>query len=266
MKKRIGYGSFMVNDVETLKKCIKQAVESGYDFIDTAYFYQNEKQIGKAIKELRNEGFNKEILVQTKIWPEFYGNIKDAVLMSCENLQVNKLDMCLLHRRHFNLNMDISAWEQLIECQKQGLVGEIGVSNFDRDALEIIRQRTGVYPYSNQIELSVNNYREDRVVYNELKNIEIQAWSPLGDLESNLTNPILVRLAKKYNLDIPGLLIAFIGSLNHSIIVKTSSITRIVSNKQAFDVKLDDEDIKELKKINTYKIKYSESFAYDISK
>lgn len=264
MKKRIGYGSFEVNDVPTLKKCIKQAVLSGYDFVDTAYYYQNEEAIGKAIKELREEGFDKPILVQTKIWPEHYGNVRDAVLLSCQKLQTNKLDMCLLHRRHFNLNMDLSAWEQLIECQKEGLVGEIGVSNFDRDALEIMRQRTSVYPLSNQIELSVNNLREDRVVYNHSKGIEVQAWSPLGDLENNLKNPVLIEMAKKYNTDVAGILIAYVGSLNCSIIVKTSNPDRVISNYKAFQIILEESDIEKLKKINTYKIKYSESFIYDI--
>lgn len=266
MKKRIGYGTFAVNSVSVLKECIKQAVLSGYDFIDTAYIYQNEEAIGKAIKELRQEGFDNRILIQTKIWPDFYGNVEDAILMACQKLQVQKLDMCLLHRRHFNLNMDISAWEQLIECKRKGLVDEMGVSNYDRDALEIMRQRTNVYPISNQIELSVNNYREDRVVYNQSKNIEIQAWSPLGDIENNVNNPVLIEMANKYNTDVAGILVAFIGSLNHSIIVKTSNPQRVISNIKSFGITLEQEDIEKLRKLNTYKIKYSESYPYDINK
>ncbi|MDE6646079.1 MAG: aldo/keto reductase, partial [Malacoplasma sp.] len=193
-----------------------------------------------------------------------YDNVKDAILLSCQKLQVKKLDMCLLHRRHFNLNMDISAWEQLIQCKKEGLVDEIGVSNYDRDALDIIYQRTRVYPTSNQIELSVNNYRADRVAYNNSKNIEIQAWSPLGDIENNQKNPLLIEMSKKYGTDVAGILIAFIGTLGHSIIVKTSSVQRVINNINSFQIKLDDKDVEELKKLNTFKIKFSEGFVYDL--
>lgn len=264
MKKRIGYGTFQIHDINVLKECIKQAVLSGYDFIDTAYIYQNEEEIGKAIKELEKEGFNHKIVIQTKVWPQFYGNVKDSILLSCQKLQVKKLDMCLLHRRHFNLNMDISAWEQLIECKKEGLVDEIGVSNYDRDALDIIYQRTHLYPTSNQIELSVNNYRADRVAYNNSKNIEVQAWSPLGDIVNNQENPLLIEMSKKYNTDVAGILIAFIGTLGHSIIVKTSSTQRVISNFNSFQIKLEDKDVEELKKLNTFKIKFSEGFVYDL--
>ena len=264
MKQRIGYGTFQVLEVNNLKECIKQAVLSGYDFIDTAHVYRNEEQIGKAVKELEKEGFDRKITIQTKVWPDFYGNVKDAVLLSCQKLQVKKLDMCLLHRRHFNLNMDISAWEQLIQCQKEGLVGEIGVSNFDRDALDIIYQRTHTYPTSNQIELSVNNYRADRVAYNNSKNIEVQAWSPLGDIVNNQKNPLLIELSKKYNTDVAGILIAFIGTLGHSIVVKTSSVKRVVSNIESFKIRLEEQDVEKLRKLNTFKIKFSEGFAYDL--
>lgn len=256
----IGYGTFQIKDKKILKECIKTAVKSGYHYIDTAYIYKNEKAIGDAIKSLRREGFDKPIIIQTKVWPTQYKNVRKAIKESCLKLGVEKLDMCLLHRPDFDLNLSISAWKQLIKCQQEGLVDMIGVSNFDKDMLEIMYAKTGVYPTMNQIELSVNNYREDRVVYNKEKGIEIQAWSPMGDIESNLENPILIRMAKKYKTDVSSILISYVTSQGHSIIIKTQSPERVIKNKKALKIKLKKEDIQTLKKLNTYKNKFSESF------
>lgn len=256
----LGYGTFQVKDVNVLKECIKNAVNCGYGYIDTAYLYMNEKQIGDAVKLLRKEGFSKEIIIQTKVWPTQYDDVKKAIKESCEKLGVDKLDMCLLHRPDYDLNISISAWKQIIKCHQQGMVKKIGVSNFDKDMIEIMYQKTGVYPAINQIELSVNNFREDRVVYNRSKNIEIQAWSPMGDLQANLQNPILKNMAKKYNTDVASILISYLASQGIGLIVKTQNPERVIKNKEAFKLKLSQSDILELKKLNTYKNKFPESF------
>lgn len=264
--KRIGYGTYQVLKVEDLKNCIRNAIKAKYDFIDTAYIYKNEAAIGKALTALKKEGYENAIKIQTKIWPKDFKNVKKAILAACEKLNVKKLDMVLLHRRHFDVNLEIKAWKDLIACKNEGLVDEIGVSNFDRDIIEILRQKTGVYPSMNQIELSVNNFREDRVVYNESHNIEVQAWSPMGDLEANLENKTLQSLAKKYKTDVASILIAYLASQKLSVVVKTSNPERVLANKKAMSIKLTKDEIAKLRKLNTYKIKFSETYDYDINK
>ncbi|MDE5553501.1 MAG: aldo/keto reductase [Malacoplasma sp.] len=258
----IGYGTFQVKDKKILKECIKAAVNNGYDYIDTAYIYGNEKAIGDAIKLLRKEGFDKKIVIQTKVWPTQFSNVKKAIKESCNKLGVEKLDMCLLHRPHFDLNLSISAWKQMIKCKEQGLVDKIGLSNFDKDMVEIIYLKTKTYPEMHQIELSVNSYREDRVAYNNEKNIEIQAWSPMGDLENNLENPLLKKMSKKYDTDVASILISFVASQGNGVIIKTQNPERVINNKKAYRLKLKKEDIEDLKKLNTYKNKFSETFIW----
>lgn len=264
MEKKIGLGTYGIYDVSTLKLCIKQAVLSGYDFVDTAYVYENEEAIGQALNELKKEGFRADIKIQTKIWPEFYDDVAKALKMALTKLCLNKLDMCLLHRRHYDLNKDISAWQQLLECQKKGLVEQIGVSNYDRDELEIMKHHSGSYPYANQIELSVNNIREDRITYCNSKKIAVQAWSPMGDLENNLKDLTLQKMAQKYQVDVPTILIAYLSSMGISVVVKSAHPQRVAKNKQAFDLLLSPADIAVLKKLNSYKIKYSQTYCYDI--
>ncbi|MCF0217804.1 MAG: aldo/keto reductase [Malacoplasma sp.] len=265
MKKRIGFGTYSIRETSILKKCLKQAIECGYDFVDTAFIYGNEKEIGTALRELEFEGYKKPIKIQTKIWPDFYDNVELAVYASMQKLQVSKLDMCLLHRPNYDFNKSISAWKKLVKLYQKNLIAEIGVSNFDRDAIEIMYRESGFYPQSNQIELSVNNYRLDRVVYNNAKKIEVQAWSPLGDIENNLKDKLLIELAQKYNTDVAGICIAYLSSLNHSVIVKSANEQRIKSNYNGFQIIIEKDDIEKIKKLNTFKIKFSESYEYDVN-
>lgn len=264
MKKRIGLGTFGVRSAKELKEIIKQAVIHHYDFVDTALVYNNEKAIGTAFKMLKKEGFDANIKIQTKIWPDDYNDVKGAIGRAMEKLNVDKLDMCLLHRRHYDLNMDISAWKQLIKCHKKGMVDEIGVSNYDRDELEIMKYKTKMYPTSNQIELSVNNMRWDRIAYLQSKGIEVQSWSPMGNLAANLKNEILINMAQKYQTDVPSILIAFLSSLGFSVVVKTAHAERVGPNKKAFLMTLAEKDLEVLKTINAYDIKYSQTYCYDI--
>lgn len=263
--KKIGFGTYRMLDFDIIKECLKQAIKSNYDYIDTAYIYRNEKLIGRALKVLKKEGLEKTIKIQTKIWPKDFNNVKKAVLQACKKLGVEKLDMCLLHRRHFEVKTEIKAWKDLIQCQQEGLIDEIGVSNFDRDIIEILRQKTGVYPAMNQIELSANNFREDRVVYNKSKDIAVQAWSPMGDLEENLNNKTLLSISKKHKTDVPSILIAFLASQNIEVVVKSSSPERVIANKKALKIKLTKQEIERIRKLNTYKIKASESYEYKIN-
>lgn len=258
--KMLGYGTWMNLTQNSLDDCFKVLKKNGYDFIDTAYVYQNEQMVGKALKKLDN---NSLIPVQSKVWVTQFKDVKKALTTSLKKLGLTKIWSYLLHRPHFDMNLNISAWKQLIKCQQLGLVENIGVSNYDKDMIEILKRSTGVKPAINQIELSVNNFREDRVFYNLKEKIEIQAWSPMGDLSANLKNPILLKIAKKHKVDVPSILISYISSQNISLIVKSQSPERTINNAKALKVKLTKEDISQIKEINTYKNKASETFYYN---
>lgn len=258
--KMLGYGTWMNLTQNSLDDCFKVLKKSGYDFIDTAYVYQNEQMVGKALKKLDS---NSVIPVQSKVWVTQFKDVKKALTISLKKLGLTKIWSYLLHRPHFDMNLNISAWKQLIKCQQIGLVENIGVSNYDKDMIEILKRSTGVKPSINQIELSANNFREDRVFYNLKEKIEIQAWSPMGDLKSNLKNPTLLKIAKKYKVDVPSILISYISSQNISLIVKSQSPERTINNAKALKVKLTKEEISQIRELNTYKNKASETFYFN---
>lgn len=259
-KKMLGYGTWMNLTQESLDDCFKILKKSGYDFIDTAYVYENEQMVGKSLKKLSSDSL---IPVQSKVWVTQLKDVKKALITSLKKLGLSKIWSYLLHRPHFDMNINISAWKQLIKCQQLGLVETIGVSNYDKDMIEILARTTGVKPAINQIELSVNNFREDRVFYNLKEKIEIQAWSPMGDLKSNLKNSLLLKIAQKYKVDIPTILISYISSQNISLIVKSQSPERTINNAKALKIKLTKEEISQIKELNTYKNKASETFYFN---
>lgn len=223
-----------------------------YEFIDTARFYKNEKKIGSALQKLKKE-FSFHILVQSKVWPKNFTNVKTELKKSLKDLQLTKIDSYLLHRPHWDMKINILAWKQLIKCQQAGLVEEIGVSNFDKEMIDILFKHSGVYPKINQIELSVANMRWDRVLYNQQKKIIIQSWRPLtNDQKIFLNHPVVVKIAKTHKIDSALILIAFLKNLALCPIIKSQNNSRIESNAKAYHVKLSSKEIEQLKALNIY--------------
>ncbi|MCF0217803.1 MAG: aldo/keto reductase [Malacoplasma sp.] len=251
IKKRIAYGTYKIKDQSVLKQCLKQVQICGYDFIDTAAYYENEDLIGNAINELKNEGFEFKLPIQTKIWPTMFDRVFEAVHTSLQKLQVKQLDMCLLHWPHEIIIKNIIAWKTLIECQKKGLIKEIGVSNFSGELIKALSEITGVTPFANQIELSVDRSQDQLVEFNKTHNIETQAWRPLKNLDTLKYNPVVMQIAKKYNVEAASILIAYVSNLNHTVLVKSENLDRIKQNYQAFFIKLESDEVAALKKLAT---------------
>lgn len=261
-KMRLGFGTWMNVSSTSLEQCIAAASEVGYNYIDTAHIYGNESQIGKALSKLKKTKKPVDLPIQSKVWVSQFDDVKKALSSSLKKLNQTKIWSYLLHRPHLDMNKTIQAWKQLIKCKELGMVENIGVSNFDKDMIKLLIAKTGVKPWCNQIELSVNNFREDRLVFNNQEKIAIQAWSPLGVIEKNLKNPILVKLAKKYKTDVPGILIAFLNSQNIPLIVKSSQPERVISNANGMKIKLTKTEIATLRSLNTYENKAPETY-YD---
>lgn len=245
LKSRIGFGTYLVTDQEELNNSIEVATLLKYDFIDTAWFYKNELQIGNAYAKFKKEHPNIPTLpIQTKIWPTFFdGDVVNQMRKSLKNLDINSIEACLLHRPHVENSINVKGWKGLIECQKLGLVKYIGVSNFEPDMIRILFNETGVMPQIVQDEASVNSIRNDRIRFSNDNNIMMQGWRPLGLIEKNLKNTLLIKMAKKYKCSITQLLIAFTIAKKYVPLVKSTNEKRIEENIMALEIKLEKEDI-----------------------
>lgn len=255
----LGYGTYKIEDISVseMKELLWTAFKSGYDYIDTASYYKNEAIIGQALTELRAEkGSSFNFPVQTKLWTEDFIKARKVILESRKLLNLDVIHSVLLHRPSTNLAKDIAAWKVLIELQKEGIIGEIGVSNYDYEMIHYLEKATGVKPEYNQIEFSIFNSRFDRYVSNLKKNIEIQAWRPLtNDLEKLSEEPVVQKLMQKYNTSASGIALGYLKFFKISPIVKSSKKNHIIENAKAFfSINLSLEDVKELRALNHYLI------------
>ena len=245
---------------EKMKSSIKNALDAGFYGIDTAWRYHNESIIGQSLAGLRTEGY-KNIKVQTKIWPDFFDDPLKILKVQLKALQLQQVDSLLLHRPSVDFRRSINAWKELIKIKKLGLTKKIGVSNFDKDMIEILVQATNVVPEINQIEMSVTNFRDDRLHYLQKHQIEPQGWSPMGkDIKRILNNDIVVKLASKYNVSAATIAISYLTSQGIVPILKSTTKSHIFEMQNL--VMLTQTEINDLKTYNTYHNKASETYTY----
>lgn len=253
----LGYGTYRSDNVsvEEFVRLLDAAYLAKYDYIDTAFYYKNESQIGSALQILKKKyGSDFHFPVQTKIWPNDYLNTKQAVLIALKKLQVSFLDSVLLHRPSTNLAYDLIAWQELIQLQKAGLIKQIGVSNYDNEMLYFFEKITGVLPKVNQIQMNILNFRFDRYYANARINVNLQGWRPLTfDMKNLETDPVIIDISKKYKTTPTGIAIAFLKALKIDPVVKSANEDRIVANAQAFhNINLKFEDLIKLFSLNRY--------------
>lgn len=246
---------------EKMQDVINDAGKLGYELIDTAWIYQNEKVVGEAVYNYNLKN-SKKLKLQTKIWPDFYDDIENKFQEQLNDLKVDKIYSVLLHRPSLDFNLTIKAWKFLIKQQKMGIIEKIGVSNFDKDMIKILVGLTNVKPSVNQIELSVHNFRLDRTTYLKKENINIQAWSVMGNNFSVLKNKTVLSLATTYNCLASDIAISYLTSQNISVVVKASSKLHLKQNLNAKNIKLKQEDLNLLLKENIFDNKFEESLPH----
>lgn len=247
----LGYGTYKITDISVNKmaQLLEAAYNSGYDYIDTAEYYDNETIIGAALQILKQQfGSNFHFPIQTKVWPSHYHNVRAVVLQSLANLQVPFLDSVLLHRPSFDLALDIFAWQQLIQLQQEGLIKTIGVSNYDPEMIEYLHKFSNVYPAINQVQCNIHYPRFDRIKIHQHKNIITQAWRPLTyDVQALQNDPIVLKLANHYQTTPTAIALAYLKYHNIHPVVKSVNVDRIQANAtDFFNLNLNADDVAQL--------------------
>lgn len=235
----LGLGCYK-SEAEEGIRAVRSAIEVGYRHIDTANFYENEVYVGKGIRESGIE--RSELFVVSKIWPTSYKTPETAVEYSMKALNIDYIDMYLLHWPGLNEYARYHAFEALLKYKEKGYFKEIGVSNFKKEHLEALTEKFGIVPVMNQIELSPWLQKKEDYQYCLEKDITMTACVPFAK-GFILSEPQLERIAEKHNKNVGQVILRWNIQRGNCVIPKSSKPHRIADNFNIFDFELDEEDM-----------------------
>lgn len=198
----IGFGTYPLRGEDGIA-AIVSALETGYRYLDTAVNYENEAEVGEALK--RSGVPRDEVRVATKIPGRFHAKslALQSLRDSADRLQLDQIDVGLIHWPNPSQGLFVEAFEALVEAQREGLVRTVGVSNFTTEHLHRVIDETGVTPALNQIELHPYFPQQHlREVHDQL-GIRTQAWSPLGKRQAPFDEPPVAGAAAAHGVS-PG--------------------------------------------------------------
>lgn len=245
----ISFGVYQIPKEDT-KRCVLDAIKSGYRGIDTAQSYFNESEVGDAIVECGVP--REELFITTKVWIDHYGyeECKASVEESLRKLKTDYLDLCLLHQPFSDY---YGAYRALEELYAEGKVKAIGVSNFYPDRLtDICMFDRKVIPAVNQVEVNPYNAQWCAQENMEKHGVKMEAWAPFGEGRNNLfTNEILVSIGKKYNKSSAQVVLRWLIQRGVIVASKSTHIERMQENINVFDFELTEEDMNSIKTLDT---------------
>ncbi|WP_137685950.1 aldo/keto reductase [Staphylococcus sp. J] len=235
----LGFGVFQIPQEQT-KDSVVNAIQAGYRHIDTAQSYMNETEIGEGIKA---SGIDRsELFVTTKVWIENvnYENTLKSIERSLERLQLDYIDLVLIHQPY---NDVYGSWKALEELQENGKIKAIGVSNFGVDRVVDLGIHNNVQPQVNQIEINPFHQQEDEVQSLQKEGVLVEAWAPFAEGKNNLfSNETLQNIGDKYGKSIAQVVLRWLVEKDIVVLAKSVNPERMKQNLDIFDFELTDED------------------------
>ena len=245
----ISFGVYQIPKEDT-KRCVLDAIKSGYRGIDTAQSYFNESEVGDAIVECGVS--REELFITTKVWIDHYGyeECKASVEESLRKLKTEYLDLCLLHQPFSDY---YGAYRALEDLYAEGKIKAIGVSNFYPDRLtDICMFDRKVIPAVNQVEVNPFNAQWCAQENMEKHGVKMEAWAPFGEGRNNLfTNETLVSIGKKYTKSSAQVMLRWLVQRGVIVACKSTHIERMQENINVFDFELTEEDMNSIKTLDT---------------
>ncbi|MQB11999.1 aldo/keto reductase [Agrobacterium sp. ICMP 6402] len=237
----LGFGVFQVPDPAECERSVRDAIDVGYRLLDTATSYGNEEAVGNAI---RSHGIDRsELFVTTKLWIEdaSYEGAKAAFERSLNKLQLDYLDLWLIHQPYGDV---YGAWRAMEELHKAGRIRAIGVSNFYPDRLVDFALHNEIVPAVNQIEIHPFHQQDDaQAVLREYK-VQPEAWGPFAEGKNGLfTNELLQSIGQKYGKSTAQVVLRWLIQREIVAIPKSVRKERMAENFQVFDFELDQNDV-----------------------
>lgn len=247
----IGFGVYQVHDAEECEKAVYEALMAGYRLIDTASGYLNEEAVGRAIK--RSGIPREELFLTTKLWVQDanYESAKLAFAKSLKKLQLDYLDLYLIHQPFGDY---YGAWRAMEELYREGKIKAIGVSNFLPDRLMDLIVHNEIVPAVNQVETHPFYHQIESAAFMKEQGVQHQSWAPLAEGLNNLFgNEVLASIAEKHNKSVAQVVLRWLVQRGVVVIPKSVKKERIVENFNIFDFELSTDDIEQISTLDTRK-------------
>ncbi len=235
---QLGMGTWQISDAQA-PAIVRQGLDTGFQLVDTAAIYENERGVGKGIA-------GTDVWITTKLWNDRQNDVEAAMDESLSLLGLEAVDLYLMHWPAPGQDQYVDAWKRMIDLRKSGKAKSIGVSNFLPEHLDAIIAATDVVPAVNQIELHPNFQQRTLQDYHREHNIVTQSWSPIGQGKELLSNPTITQIADKHHRSAAQVVIAWHLAKGFSVIPKASSAEHLSDNFAANDLTLNADDMDQL--------------------
>jgi diketogulonate reductase-like aldo/keto reductase len=247
----LGFGVFQIEDLAECERNVGDAIDIGYRLIDTAASYGNEEAVGNAIK--MSGVLRDELFVTTKLWiaDTGYEKTKRAFDRSMKRLQLDYLDLYLIHQPYGDV---FGSWRAMEELYREGSIKAIGVSNFHPDRVMDFIVHNEVAPAVDQIETHPFHQQVDTQKFLTENNIQIESWGPFAEGKNGIFgNKVLVSIAEKHGKTVAQVILRWLTQRNIIVIPKSVRKDRMVENFDIFNFALTQEDMDAIKQLDTGK-------------
>lgn len=251
----LGFGVFQIANLQECERCVYDALQVGYRSIDTASSYGNEEAVGSAIKRSRIP--REELFITTKLWlaDVGYKKTKKAFEKSLSLLQLDYLDLYLIHQPYGDVH---SSWRAMQELYREGKIRSIGISNFQPDRVMDLILSNEVPPAINQIEAHPFNQQIEAAAFLKENNVQMEAWSPFAEGKNNIfQNQVLLSIATRHNKTVAQVILRWLIQRGIVTVAKSVRKERMIKNISIYDFKLTSED---MDRISTLDMKESSFF------
>jgi len=245
----LGFGVFQITDPAECERSVVEAIQTGYSHIDTAASYQNEEAVGRGIKQ---SGVAREkLFITTKLWIQsngYEGTLK-AFERSLKRLQVEYLDLYLIHQPYGDV---YGEWRAMEELYGQDKVRAIGVSNFQTDRIMDLMIHNKITPAVNQIEVNPFQQQIEAQTFLQGNGVQVEAWAPFAEGKNNIfQNESLLSIAAKYKKSAAQVILRWLLQRGIIALAKSTRQERMIENISVFDFELSAEDMAAITTLDT---------------
>jgi len=245
----LGFGVFQITDPTECERSVVDAIQAGYNHIDTAASYLNEEAVGRGIKQ---SGVAREkLFITTKLWIQrngYEGTIK-AFENSLKRLQLDYIDLYLIHQPYGDV---YGEWRAMEDLYREKKIRAIGVANFQPDRIMDLMIHNEITPAVNQIEVNPFNQQIDTQKFLQENNIQVEAWAPFAEGRNNIfRNELLLSIAAKYKKSVAQAILRWLSQRGIVVLSKSVRKERMMENINVLDFELSTDDMTAITTLDT---------------